>query len=257
MPWNFLLAGLPIRRAGAHGGERRLAQHASNVRMCALAIEDLLRRAGAPDGVSRLCSSLRAVARSSRIPRRRGDAHGQQALDVMWARARVARSSQACSSWGSDPFIVMPSASFDEAVDTAVRADRQQRQSCIAAKRFIVHERFRRFAKRFASGCDRSPWVIHSMTHRDRSLRRRRFLPTSTTGGRTVARGAAYRRRQTHRPIGKLLPADGARGRSEDSPAGTEDSLDRGAAVSRARRNRRHSHRELDEVRPRRGRVDQ
>src|SRR5262249_7989965 len=53
---------------------------------------------------------------------------------------------------GSDPFVVMPSANLDEAIKTAVKARIVNNgQSCIAAKRFIVHEKIageveRRFA---------------------------------------------------------------------------------------------------------------
>jgi succinate-semialdehyde dehydrogenase / glutarate-semialdehyde dehydrogenase len=54
---------------------------------------------------------------------------------------------------GSDPFIVMPSANIDEAASTAVKARViNNGQSCIAAKRFIVHEQIAdKFEKEFVS----------------------------------------------------------------------------------------------------------
>jgi succinate-semialdehyde dehydrogenase/glutarate-semialdehyde dehydrogenase len=57
---------------------------------------------------------------------------------------------------GSDPFIVMPSADFESAVTTAVKARTiNNGQSCIAAKRFIVHaEVYEEFARRFVAAME-------------------------------------------------------------------------------------------------------
>src|SRR5205085_10309655 len=58
---------------------------------------------------------------------------------------------------GSDPFIVMPSANFEDAVSTAVKARTiNNGQSCIAAKRFIVHDEiYDRFEKEFVEAMKR------------------------------------------------------------------------------------------------------
>jgi succinate-semialdehyde dehydrogenase / glutarate-semialdehyde dehydrogenase len=57
---------------------------------------------------------------------------------------------------GSDPFIVMPSADIDSAVSVAVRARTiNNGQSCIAAKRFIVHEQIAdEFQRRFVAAME-------------------------------------------------------------------------------------------------------
>src|ERR1019366_7504101 len=88
-----------------------------NVPQCALAIEDILRRAGFPDGAFQ--TLLIGAAQTASV----------------LADDRVA----AATLTGSDPFIVMPSADLDEAISTAVKARTiNNGQSCIAAKRFIV-----------------------------------------------------------------------------------------------------------------------
>lgn len=144
MPWNFpywqaIRAAAPALAAG----NVVMLKHASNVPQCALAIERLFAEAGADDGAftTLLISGARAGAliddpRIAAVTLTGSEAAGR---DV---GARAGRAVKPCvlELGGSDPFVVLPSADLDAAGTTGARARCiNNGQSCIAAKRFIVH----------------------------------------------------------------------------------------------------------------------
>lgn len=154
MPWNFpFWQAMRFIAPAIVAGNVGLLKHASNVPQCALEIEDLLRRAGAPDGVFQtLLIGSDAVAGVLSDPRvAAATLTGSQGAGSSVASiAGKHLKPTVLELGGSDAFIVMPSADIARAVETAVKARTiNNGQSCIAAKRFIVH---REIAERFLDG---------------------------------------------------------------------------------------------------------
>ncbi|WP_031107283.1 NADP-dependent succinic semialdehyde dehydrogenase [Streptomyces sp. NRRL S-146] len=158
MPWNFPLwqvirFAAPALMAGNVG----LLKHASNVPQTALYLEDLFHRAGFTEGTFQTLligsGAVDEILRDERVKAATLTGSEPAGRAVASTAGEMIKKT-VLELGGSDPFVVMPSADIDRAAKVAVTARVQNNgQSCIAAKRFIVHtDVYDAFAERFAAG---------------------------------------------------------------------------------------------------------
>ncbi|MFI6894045.1 NADP-dependent succinic semialdehyde dehydrogenase [Streptomyces sp. NPDC050256] len=158
MPWNFPLWQVVRFAAPAlMAGNTGLLKHASNVPQTALYLGDLFHRAGFPAGCFQTLlvgsGAVEAILRDRRVAAATLTG-SEPAGRAVAAVAGDEVKPTVLELGGSDPYLVLPSADVAKAARTAVTARVQNNgQSCIAAKRFIVHtEVYEEFAERFTVG---------------------------------------------------------------------------------------------------------
>jgi len=158
MPWNYPLWQVVRFLAPAlAAGNGAVLKHAANVPQCALAVEQLVTEAGAPEGLfGNIFVEPQAVAAIIADPRIAAVTltGSTQVGMIVAAQAGAALKKQVLELGGSDPFVVLADADVDHSAAMAVAARfTNAGQSCVNAKRFIVEDQIAdRFVDAFLAG---------------------------------------------------------------------------------------------------------
>ena len=281
MPWNFpVWQVLRFAAPTLLAGNTAILKHSPNVTGCALAIQQVFRDAGLPADVFRsivvaepdVPEVSRALIEDDRIGAVSLTGSERAGAAVAAAAGRAVKKSL-LELGGSDPFVVLADADLDLAVAGAVRSRFiNSGQSCLAAKRFVVHRDVAsEFSRRFASavadlrvGDPRDEaTTIGPMARGDLRDELAGQVRASVAAGATVLTGgeplAGLRGGRPGGPRRTLrLRADGARRRvAGHAGHGGGDVRARRGRHRRGRRRRGGAGRERDAVRARRQRLEQ
>ncbi len=158
MPWNYpFWQFFRFAAPALSAGNGAILKHANNVAACALACEEVVREAGAPDGLMRTilvdAKDVAAIIADERIAAVTLTGSTEVGA-IVASQAGKALKKQVLELGGSDPFIVLADADIEEAARVAVKARFiNVGQSCVNAKRFIVVEAVAdRFVELFCAG---------------------------------------------------------------------------------------------------------
>lgn len=145
MPWNYpFWQVIRFAAPALAAGNGAVLKHANNVPQCALALEEVFREAGAPEGLFTTllvgASSVKSLIEDRRIAA--VTLTGSTPVGKLVAsHAGAVLKKQVLELGGSDPFVVLADANIDAAAKVAAKARFQNAgQSCICAKRFIVED---------------------------------------------------------------------------------------------------------------------